>query len=82
MIVERYRGYEIARANAGPWDVTYEWSDGWEPGDPHGYEPSIAKCREAIDAEIDGVCLACNDTGQVRVDPFEPELAPCEECRS
>lgn len=82
MRIERYRGFEIERHHTGPWDVTYQWSrEGWDCGDPIGYEQSIADCRRSIDDLLEVYCTACRDTGLVRVDPFEPETAPCPDCK-
>lgn len=79
---ERYRGYTIERHHTGPWDVTYQWSkDGWDLGDPIGYEPSIAGCKRAIDDVIAERCTPCGGTGEMKVDPFEAEMMPCPHCK-
>ncbi len=75
-----YRGFEIRDSRqyrVAHWPRTYSWG---RAGNPIGYEPSVGECKRAIDDELDLSCIACGDTGLVRVDPFEQELAPCPDC--
>lgn len=79
---ERYRGHIIERHHTGPWLTTYEWrcQNYSDPHDPLGYEPSVAKCKEAIDDLIADRCTPCGGTGEMKVDPFEADLMPCPHC--
>lgn len=82
--MERYRGHIIERYHSGPWHTTYEWrtEDFSDPHDPCGYEPTVAACKQAIDEYLDEICPACEGSGEVRVDPFDPrDLAKCPDCK-